>query len=141
MKKAKEKKVSLVEECAKKIAHIQSEPTTEKNAFAQLDEMAEKWYNDGVEDGGSTMEISNMITKLLKITKTANRQGYEPIAYLLMSLLIAIDQGPEDVQYLVDLVSAEYLEMFNTDLEDNELNMFNEDGTRTNFSDLGLDKI
>lgn len=110
-----------------------------KEAFKELDEMAKSWQEDGLTEGGDVKEVSTIIDSVLKIAKKSHKLGYESISAVLVSLLIAIDCGPDDVDYIVSLLTNEYLANLdeeNYELAEGELNLFNDDGTRVKMSDF-----
>jgi hypothetical protein len=98
-----------------------------------LEKISEEWREES-KHGGEIRNISILIDEMMKIIRTTNKMGYEYIASVLAILIRAIDSGPEDVEYIFNVLYYEYIkEFFNVD---NGINIFNDDGTQLKLSDI-----
>jgi len=107
--------------------------------LSELEKISSEWKEQGDKYGGDLQEVSNIVSEILSLIKVSDKMGYETITSALITLLVAINEGPDDVAYICKLLYNEYLLTINNPI-DEQLNLFNEDGTRVTLADLGIEE-
>jgi hypothetical protein len=118
---------------------INEQPCENAEDFSVLDEIAMVLKARGQELGEEDKDVSVLFSKLLKVSKLADKIHFHAFASVLTTILYAFEMGPEAISCIDDILDVHFWEETcgcSSELEEGMLNLFNEDGSRVSINSV-----
>ena len=109
--------------------------------FVEFQKLSDEWEKDGRIRGGNIRNVSRVLKKILLAARTADKMGYDMVAEILSALMIAINNGSEDLSCMHEAIFGCYNDEGENECDcpncvPGNLNLFDENGKRLTIGQL-----
>lgn len=111
----------------------------DKKSYDELEKQIAEWELAGKEEGGSVKDVSDVLKKLVSITKMSDKRNLDEITALLVYIIRTINDGQESVLELCECLYDEFDYRKTPDRGKGETGMVNPDGTFVTLKELGIE--